>query len=159
MKTIYWIPICIGLVCVTGVTSYMIASRPDTDKPGTVIARISDADLQANASQPSAPQLATQQGMLRGSLTYTGVENLLTDACMKSKWRVVNKGKNFMTINFDHKGINFDATLRFTNSKYSIVYKKMNQDRGDRVKAYAVYKKYVDKLNKTIQKAVYKGRY
>jgi len=160
MKTIYWIPICLALVCVTGVSTYMLASRSDApvDKPKTVI-RISDADVQASASRPSAPQLATRQGVFRGNLNYHGVESLLLDACSKAKWQVVNKGQNFLSINFDHKGYNFDAIIRFTNSKYSIVYQRMNGDRGNRVKAYEVYRKYADKLNAVIQKAAYNNRY
>ncbi len=154
MKTIYWIPICVALVCATGVTTYLIASRSsETSKPAAATTRVSD-DI-----QEKVPQLATRRGELRGNLNYKGVENLLLDACERTNWKVLSKGKDFMIINFDHKGISFDATLRFTNSKYSIVYKRLKQDRGDRAKAYEVYRKYVEKLNKVIQKLVYKSRY
>lgn len=154
MKTIYWIPICVALVCVTGVSTYLITSHSSaTNKPVPVTTQVG-GDI-----QEKVPQLATRRGRLRGNLTNRGTENLLVDACERTKWKVVTKGNGFMIISFDHKGISFDATLHFTNSKYSIVYKRLKQDNGNRAKAYEVYRKYADKLNKVIQKLVYKSRY
>ena len=99
-----------------------------------------------------------QNGVFRGNLTYSEAEDVLFDACTRAKWQVVDKGQNYMTINLDHKGFSFDADIRYTNSKYAIIFKRVNEDRGSTKEAYAVYKKYAIKLNKTIQKTGYNKR-
>lgn len=155
LKTAVWIAICAVLVCVSVLVTYLITSHSgSSSKSGTIIARISDADVQTQN-----PHLATLQGVFRGNLNNAGIESLLYDACRKADWEVVNKGPNFMAINYNHRGFDFDATIRFSNTKYSIAFKRLNQDRGDRAKAYEYYRKNSERLNATIQKLIYKSRY
>ncbi|MBR6412537.1 MAG: hypothetical protein IKS41_05200 [Alphaproteobacteria bacterium] len=100
----------------------------------------------------------TQNGVFRGNLTYAAAEEVLFDACTRASWQVINKGNNFITINLTHKGYSFDADIQYTNSHYAIIFRRLNQDRGSKKEAYAVYKKYAIKLNKVIQKTVYNKR-
>ena len=100
----------------------------------------------------------TYNGVFRGNPTYTDAENMLYDACAKARWQVTSKSSGAMGINFDGKGFNFDALIQFTNTRYSIIFQRVNQDQGNTKEPYAVYKKYAAKLHKTIQKVSYNTR-
>lgn len=95
---------------------------------------------------------APLSGVLSGNPSYNQAESIFFNACTKTRWTIVNKGGNVIKINFNNKGYNFDALIKFNQNQYTIQFERANQYKGNLKNAYAVYKKYADKLNRTIQK-------
>ena len=89
-----------------------------------------------------------------GNVTANQAENLLFKGVSRSQWTVVGKQPNVLRLNLQYRGYDFNADIQYTNRNYSILFVSVNDDNGNLKKAHEVYKKYIVKLNKIIQKTI-----
>ena len=100
----------------------------------------------------------TQNGTFRPNTSRIQAQNILYEACTKAGWQVLSKGNSQYKINYNHHGYEFTALIKYTTTNYSILFNRVNHDKGNIHVAYAVYEDNAAKLNRVIQKYSAKTR-